>query len=86
MSYSSLTKRLERLDFAEKSRPAWLYLAPGEMVVVVNTLGYGETNLRYLAYRHLAGDVGDAMAEAIDQLPASARYEVIYLGARPTFR
>jgi hypothetical protein len=79
ISYSPATNRLERLDFAEKSRPAWLYLAPDEMIVVVNTLGYGEINTKYVAYRHQAGNAGEAMVEGIDQLPTAAGFEVVHL-------
>lgn len=82
MSYSPVTNSLERLDFAEKSSPTWLYLSPKEMVVIVNTLGYGETSSKYRAYHHVAGSSDEAMADAIDQLPASTGFEVIRLRAR----
>lgn len=69
---------LERLDFAEKSRPQWLYLSKHEIIAVVPTLGYGETSAKYMAYRHTVGSNADR-AEAIDQLPPASGFEVIKL-------
>jgi len=49
---------MERLDFAEKSRPAMLYLAPHEMDVVIATFGHGDTDSKYIVYRRAAGEDG----------------------------
>ncbi|MYN30173.1 hypothetical protein [Duganella levis] len=69
----------ERLDFAEKSRPGWLYLGSDEMRVVVTTGGYGETNAKYVMYRHVIGQADDEPARAINELPSSAGFEMISL-------
>lgn len=69
----------ERLDFAEKSRPQWLYLSKHEIIAVVPTLGYGETNAKYVTYRHTIGLPGADRVDATDQLPPASGFEVIKL-------
>ncbi len=71
--------KIERLDFAEKSPPAWLYLGAGEALIVVPTHGFGETNRKYVVYRHAAGAKTDVEAVGSDSLPAVDRFEVIKL-------
>lgn len=68
--------RPARLDFAEKSRPTWLYLAQHEMAVVIATLGYGDSDAKYVVYRR-AGEQ-DAV-EAVNQLPDRVGFEVVKL-------
>lgn len=68
---------IERLDFAERSPPEWLYLGTKETIIVIPTHGYGETNKKYVAYRRINGSTADAEAEGIDVLPAADRFEVI---------
>ncbi|MQA20323.1 hypothetical protein [Rugamonas rivuli] len=67
----------ERLDFAEKSRPQWLYLSPHEVIAVIPTLGYGETNAKYVAYHHIVGEPGADRVDATNQLPPSGGFEVV---------
>jgi len=64
----------ERLDFAEKRRPTWLYLAPQEMYVVIATFGHGDTDSKYVVYRRGAGE--DAV-DSVDQLPSTDGFEVV---------
>lgn len=71
----------ERLDFAEKRRPQWLYLSAHETIAVIPTSGYGETNAKYVAYRHVVGQPGKDRVDAINQLPLSAGFEVVTLQA-----
>jgi hypothetical protein len=71
---------VERLDFAEKNRPAWLYLSPSETDVVIPTHGYGETNKKFVVYRHFVGSAAEPQVVPTDVLPARDRAEVIELG------
>jgi hypothetical protein len=71
---------VERLDFAEKNRPAWLYLSPSETDVVIPTHGYGETNKKFVVYRHFVGSTAEPQVVPTDELPARAGAEVIELG------
>jgi hypothetical protein len=69
----------ERIDFAEKVYPGWLFLGPSEIVVAFATEGYGETNARYVLYRHRIGQSGDDQIEAANELPATREFEQIKL-------
>lgn len=69
----------ERLDFAEKATPHWIYLGPQEIIVVIPTFGYGETDAKYVAYRHLTGQIDGDRVDAMNQLPAQSGFEVIRL-------
>ena len=71
--------RLERLDFAEKSRPMRVYLAAHEMVIVVATNGLGETNGKYVAYRHIAGGGEQGDVQGINELPTLPVFDVFNL-------
>jgi hypothetical protein len=71
--------KIERLDFAEKSPPEWLYLGASKTMVVLPTHGYGETSKKYVVYRHVAGAKEDMEAVGMDRLPAADRFEVIKL-------
>lgn len=71
--------RLERLDFAEKNRPMRIYLAAHEMVIVVATNGFGETNGKYVAYRHVAGRGEQDEAQGMSELPTLQGFDVFNL-------
>jgi hypothetical protein len=73
---------VERLDFAEKNRPAWLYLAPSETTIVIPTHGYGETNKKFVVYRHFVGSIAEPQVVPMDELPAQAGADAIKLGGR----
>ena len=70
---------VERLDFAEKNRPAWLYLSPSETDVVIPTHGYGETNKKFVVYRQFVGSGAEPQVVPTDELPARDGAEVIKL-------
>jgi hypothetical protein len=76
------TNKIDRLDFAEKSRPQWLYTDEHEVIVVTPTFGYGETNSKYVAYRHTIGQTDVDQADGINDLPSPDGYEVMRL-SRP---
>ena len=79
LDQSPATGKIERLDFAEKSRPERLYLGAKKTLIVVPTNGYGETNKKYIMYRHVAGSTTDLEPVGIDKPPAVGRFEVIQL-------
>ena len=74
------TNTAERLDFAEKGRPSLLFLAAGELLAAFQTDGYGESDKKFVVYRHIFGAKVDKEAIGTDRLPASKRFEVIRLG------
>lgn len=79
LTYTPASKKVARLDFAEKSRPKWLYLSKNETIVVIPTHGLGETSKKFVAYRTPAGSSDAAAGEGIDQLPKAEGYEKIDL-------
>ncbi len=79
VNFASGASSPERWDFAEKSRPQWIYLNSHEMIVVVPTHGSGETNAKYVAYHHIVGRTDADQADAIDKLPSPKDFEVIEL-------
>lgn len=75
-------KTAARLDFAEKSRPTRLYLAPREMLVVVPTHGYGETDAKYALYRHRMGNgIPPDEVMGANSLPPTLGFDVVRLGS-----
>lgn len=79
LTFKPKTQKVGRLDFAEKSRPKWLFLSKNETIVVVPTHGLGETSSKYVAYRAPAGSSASPAGEGIDQLPRAEGYEKIDL-------
>lgn len=79
MTYSPRSRAPERLDFAEKSRPQWLYLGAHEIIAVIPTWGYGEPNAKYVAYHHVVGRTGADQVDAINRLPPPPGFEVVNL-------
>lgn len=80
LSRNPINGVVERLDFAEKNRPDWLYLSSTETAVVIPTHGHGETNKKYIVYRHFLGSVSEPQVVPMDELPARAGANVIELG------
>lgn len=64
----------ERVDFAEHARPGWVYRNAGELLVVVQTDGLGETNKKFTLYRHPFGSSAPASSEGADVLPDAKKY------------
>ncbi|MCP2010594.1 hypothetical protein L1274_004334 [Duganella sp. HSC-15S17] len=69
----------ERMDFAEKNRPQWLYLSAHEIIVIIPTYGYGETSSKYAAYHHVPGRTDLDRTDGINQLPSPTGFEVVDL-------
>ena len=80
LSRNPVNGMVERLDFAEKNRPVWLYLSASETDVVIPTHGFGETNKKFIVYRHFVGSGAEPQVIPMDELPARADAEVIELG------
>ncbi|MDF3834908.1 hypothetical protein P3W85_18370 [Cupriavidus basilensis] len=62
----------ERLYFAEKALPRWLYVGRKEMLVIIPNIGY-ETDKKYLVYRYVAGKGAPEDAMPADWLPVPKR-------------
>lgn len=61
-------RRIERIDFAEKALPRWLYVNSKEMRLVIPNIGY-EVPSRYLVYQYSAADGQPTEPLASDTLP-----------------
>jgi hypothetical protein len=78
--YNRLTAKIERLDFAEKGPPEWLYLGKNEAIVIAPTYGLGENGGKpYAAYRHIKGRDEDPDPEGVDVPTAPPGYDAIKL-------
>jgi len=78
--YNRLTGKLERMDFAEKNPPEWLYLGKNKTMVIVTTDGLGENGgKKYVAYRHIKGRLAEPEVEGMNTLPPHEGYDVIRL-------
>ncbi|WP_080427498.1 hypothetical protein [Burkholderia ubonensis] len=62
----------ERIYFAEKSLPRWLYPGRQEMLVIIPNEGY-ETDKKYLVYRYIAGKGQSNESTPTDRLPVVER-------------
>jgi len=74
--YNTLKKEWERIDFAEKARPQWVYINNQEMMVVIPNIGF-EMDKRFIVYRFVAGRGADEESFSSDTLPNSTDYQVI---------
>lgn len=79
LSRNPKTGLVERLDFAEKNRPAWLYLSESETTVVIPAHAYGETTKKFVMYRHFVGSAAEPQVVAMDELPPQTGAEIIKL-------
>jgi hypothetical protein len=66
-----------RLDFAEKTRPKWIFLSKRQTMVVIPTGGLGETTKQYVTYRNATGSTDEAVVEGVDQIPELEGYEKV---------
>lgn len=65
----------ERVDFAEKALPRWLYLSPTAMQLVIPNFG-NEVSSKYLVYRFRAVQGQASIAGAHDALPDKKDFKV----------
>lgn len=78
--YNRLSHKIERLDFAEKGLPEWLYLGEKEVIVIVSTNGVGDNGAApYVAYRLIKEKIEQPALESVDVPAPPAGYDVIKL-------
>lgn len=78
--FNHATGKIERLDFAEKAPPAWLYLSEHEAEVVLPTDGAGENGTTpYVVYRYIKGRKKQPEPEGLETPKPPAGFEVIQL-------
>lgn len=65
----------ERIDFAEKALPQWLYLSPKAMLLVIPNIG-NEVSSKYLVYGLTQGKEQENEASARDALPEQSGFKV----------
>lgn len=65
----------ERIDFAEKALPRWLYLSPTAMQLVIPNIG-NEVSSKYLVYSLTAAKGQANEASARDALPNKSGFKV----------
>lgn len=68
----------ERIYFAEKALPRWLYTSKDDMLVIIPNAGL-ETDRKYLVYRYDAGHGQPGEGAAVDLLPPAKTYSVIVI-------
>ena len=76
ITYNSSIGEFERIDFAERNLPAWLYLGALDTMVVIPSGGYGETDKKFVVYRYMAGEGQEEQAKFSDILPSAIGYKV----------
>lgn len=69
---------VERIDFAEKALPRWLYLNQAEMRLVIPNIG-NEVSSKYLVYGPSPGDGTADQPAAVDTLPDKRGFKVVRL-------
>jgi hypothetical protein len=68
--YNTTAKRWEHIDFAERTRPARIYLDAKGLAVLIPNSGRNESNKQYIIYRY-DGRAGKAEQTYSDRLPKS---------------
>ncbi|ABE30734.1 hypothetical protein DR64_4386 [Paraburkholderia xenovorans LB400] len=68
----------ERIYFAEKALPRWVYLGDSEMLVVIQDRG-SEANGRYVIYRYISGKGQTAEPTISNVLPERRGRKVLFL-------
>lgn len=78
-----VNRKIERIDFAEKALPHWLYVSPTEMKLIVPNIGH-EVSSQYLLYSFNPTTGQPAEAEAVDNRPDKHGFKVARLKGRQT--
>jgi hypothetical protein len=73
-----ISHSIERIDFAEKALPTYLYLGQKQMRLVFPNIG-NEVSTRFLIYDYFSGKVQNSEANGSDIVPAKRGLEVIRL-------
>jgi hypothetical protein len=61
-------QRIEKLEFADRARPQWLYLGEDSIAVVMPTNGRGEVPEKYVSYTHAFGDSQETQQKGLATL------------------
>ena len=77
VTYNFSISKFERIDFAERNLPTWLYLGTRDTMIVIPSGGYGETDKKFVVYRYVAGRGQDEQTAFSDFLPSNIGYKVI---------
>lgn len=81
-----VSHRLERIDFAEKTLPRWLYVNSQEMQLIIPNIGY-EVQSKYIVYQFSAPDGQTTEPLATDTLPSRRGFKKLAItGTSPTSR
>lgn len=73
-----LSHSIERIDFAEKSLPRWLYLGQEQMRLVIPNIG-NEVSGKFLVYDYFAGKGQSEEAGSVDVRPDTHGFKVLRL-------
>jgi hypothetical protein len=73
-----ISHSLERIDFAEKALPTYLYLGQKQMRLVFPNIG-NEVSTRFLIYDYLSGKGQSEEANGSDIVPVKRGFEVVRL-------
>lgn len=80
--YNSASHELERIDFAERNRPSWVYLNRSGMAVVFQNSG-NESSKKYLVYQYISGKGQAAAAYGTNRVPTdSTNIKITLSGAQ----
>ncbi|PHV05067.1 hypothetical protein CSQ96_23015 [Janthinobacterium sp. BJB412] len=74
------TRKIERIDFAEKAAPGWIYSGARDMLLVFPNLGH-ESARKFIVYRFVSASGQDEEVSYVDRLPRLAAYRASRLGA-----
>ena len=69
---------IERIDFAEKALPRWLYLGQEQMRLVIPNIG-NEVSGKFLVYDYFAGKGQPEEASSVDVRPDTHGFKVLRL-------
>lgn len=71
LRYNSVSHELERIDFAERNRPSWVYLNQSGMALVFQNIGH-ESSKQYLVYQYISGKGQAEAAYGTNKMPTDS--------------
>lgn len=82
LRYNSASHEWERIDFAERNRPSWVYLNQSGMAVVFQNTG-NESSKKYLIYQYISGKGQAEAAYGTNKVPTdSANIKITLINAQ----
>lgn len=73
-TYNPTNHKIDRMEFAEKSRPSLVYLGDTSNLLIVQTNGNGDSDKKYSIYQTSAN--AEATTEYLDNLPSATGFDV----------